>query len=727
MQEILLNPAFASQFIFLIPLFPLIGAVLNLLLGARLGKRFVGRLGCAVVLLSFITSVWMFLNLLSLPPDLRILTNQVFTWVQVGHFRADVAFLIDPLSAVMMLVVSGVGFLIHIYSLGYMAHDARFTRYFGYLNLFVFAMLTLVLGDNLLLMFLGWEGVGLCSYLLIGFWFEKKENAIAGMKAFVVNRIGDFGFTMGMIILFLAMGQYAGVWSIKFTEIEQHISVLKDAPGILGMGLATVIGILLFTGAVGKSAQIPLYVWLPDAMAGPTPVSALIHAATMVTAGVYMVARMNFLFEITPTAIGVVATVGALTALFSATIALVQNDIKRILAYSTVSQLGYMFLGVGVGAYAAGIFHLMTHAFFKALLFLGAGSVIHGMGGEQDIRRMGGLRKYMPITYVTFIIATLAIAGIPPFAGFFSKDKILWMTFVRMDWHVALWAIGTVGAGLTAFYMGRLTFKTFFGECRADEHTKHHIHESPPAMTVPLIILAVLSLIGGFVGIPHVLGGGNHIKSFMDPVFKRGTYAQRHDDAVSKLQSPSAQDEYASANRQSEYASQKSNGQNPKPHGAEHRDQAILEIALMVLSAGIGLAGLAIAFMMYIRNPEIPVKLGEKFRTAYTLLLNKYYVDEIYNVLVVRNLLRLNRLLAAFDLKVIDGIVNGAARLTEVWSAIVGWFDLVFIDGAVNGLARIVTAIGENMRKIQTGQVQTYIAWGLGGAVLLVLGAIVFL
>ena len=408
----------------------------------------------------------------------RFLLDQWWTWIDVGSLRADIAFWADPLSAVMILVVTGVGGLIHIYSIGYMHDDESYWRFFAWLNLFTFAMLTLVLGDNLLLMFVGWEGVGLCSYALIGFWYKEWANASAGSKAFIVNRVGDFGFMLGVFLLFWSMSD-AGHGSVIFREIAQHAHVL-DGKLFGGIAVATVVTLLFFVGATGKSAQIPLYVWLPDAMAGPTPVSALIHAATMVTAGVYMIGRLNFLFDMAPFTLSVVAWIGACTALFAATIALTQNDIKKVLAYSTVSQLGYMFMGMGAGAYTAGIFHLMTHAFFKACLFLGAGSVIHAMGGEQDMRKMGGLRQWMPQTYWTFLISTVAIAGIFPFAGFFSKDEILWKHFSTERGSLLIWAMGFVGAGMTAFYMFRLVFLTFFGENRADHHTREHLHESPP-------------------------------------------------------------------------------------------------------------------------------------------------------------------------------------------------------------------------------------------------------
>ena len=480
------------DYVWLIPLFPLIGFLINGLVGKSLPKSVVGTIGSAAVGLSFLVTVAIFLEFLKLPADARSVEKVVYTWIASGPFKVSVAFLIDPLSLIMLLVVSGVSTLIHIYSIGYMHDDEGFYRYFAYLNLFVFAMLILVSANNFLLMFVGWEGVGLCSYLLIGFWYEKQSASDAGKKAFVVNRIGDFGFLLGIFLIFWTFG------SVNFTEV---FALAAKYP--VGSGVITAITLFLFLGATGKSAQIPLYTWLPDAMEGPTPVSALIHAATMVTAGVYMVARCSALYVLAPISMTVVAAVGALTAIFAATIGMAQFDIKRVLAYSTVSQLGYMFLACGVGAFTSGIFHLMTHAFFKALLFLGSGSVIHGLHGEQDMRKMGDLKKHMPITYWTFLLATLAIAGIFPFAGFFSKDEILFHSLV--NGHHVYWGIATVAAFITAFYMFRAVFMTFYGESRVDPHV--HPHESPPLMTVPLMILAGLRRGGRLRGLPHHRGG----------------------------------------------------------------------------------------------------------------------------------------------------------------------------------------------------------------------------
>src|SRR3989441_3721920 len=506
---------FFLEYIWLIPLFPLASAALMLLIGRRLKNSAVSVLCVGSVLLAFIFALGAVLQLLGADPEHRVFQKILFEWVPAGpmytsagevvRFVSDWGMLLDPLSCVMALVVTGVGLVIHVYSVGYMGHEGGYYRFFGYMNLFMFSMLTLVLANNMLLMFVGWEGVGLCSYLLIGFYFLRKSATDAGNKAFIVNRIGDAGFILGILLTAMTLG------TVRFTSVG--LPDVAANPGILqslnsavaahalasGAPVLTAIALLLFVGATGKSAQLPLYVWLPDAMEGPTPVSALIHAATMVTAGVYMVVRMNAVYQLAPFALDVVAVVGVVTAIFAASMALVQNDIKKVLAYSTISQLGYMFLALGAGAFAAGIFHLMTHAFFKALLFLGAGSVIHAMSGEQDIQKMGGLWNKIPATARTFAVATLAIAGIFPLAGFFSKDEILGRAF---DGHRSLWLIGFITAGLTAFYMFRLLFLAFFGYSRADEHIVKHVHESPPTMTVPLMVLAVFSLIGGWIGWP---------------------------------------------------------------------------------------------------------------------------------------------------------------------------------------------------------------------------------
>jgi NADH-quinone oxidoreductase subunit L len=552
--------------------------------------------------LSFLITLVIFLEFLKLPVEARSVEKVVYTWMASGAFKVSVAFLIDPLSLIMMLTVSGVSTIIHVYSIGYMYDDEGFYRYFSFLNLFVFAMLTLVSANNFLLMFVGWEGVGLCSYLLIGFWYEKQSASDAGKKAFVVNRIGDFGFLLGMFLIFWTFG------SLDFKEV--FIPALKYP---VGSGVITAITLCLFLGATGKSAQIPLYTWLPDAMEGPTPVSALIHAATMVTAGVFMVARCSTLYVLAPISLTVVAAIGALTAIYAATIGMAQFDIKRVLAYSTVSQLGYMFLACGVGAFTSGIFHLMTHAFFKALLFLGSGSVIHGLHGEQDMRKMGHLKKYMPITYWTFVLATLAIAGIFPFAGFFSKDEILFHSLV--SGHTVFWGIATVAAFITAFYMFRAVFMTFHGESRVDPHV--HPHESPPLMTVPLMVLAGLSVVGGFVGFP-IIEGANKFRDFLSPSI------------------------------------------TPLIHHAHY--PAWFEITMMAFSMAVAGAGIFVAYKMYIKQPELPEKVTQKIPVIYDLVYNKYYVDEIYDATVVEPIKNGSDFLwHGVDENVVDGAVNGSA------------------------------------------------------------------
>ncbi len=640
-----------SQYLFLVPLFPFIGFLINGLLLGRLPKSVISFVGCASVGLSFLTSVWLFFGLKALPPDARLIEQTLFSWIPAGSFHVNIGYLLDPLSAVMILVVSGVGFLIHIYSIGYMHHDPGYGRYFTYLNLFTFAMLTLVLADNFLLMFVGWEGVGLCSYLLIGFWFEKKSASDAGKKAFIVNRIGDFGFLLGLFIIF---------WHVGSLEFR---TVMEAAPTVFAAGgaLITTACILLFVGATGKSAQIPLYVWLPDAMEGPTPVSALIHAATMVTAGVYMVARTNVLFMMAPDALLVVAIIGAVTAMYAATIGLAQNDIKRVLAYSTVSQLGYMFLACGVAAFTAGIFHLMTHAFFKALLFLGAGSVIHAMSDEQDMRKMGGLRKYLPVTYWTFLLATLAISGIPGFSGFFSKDEILWKSFSSEHGHPIFWAIGFVTAGVTAFYMFRLVYLTFHGKERMDDKTKAHIHESPKSMTVPLSILAVLSVIGGWVGLPHVFGFTNYFERWLEPVMAHGEQKEVVEHALASTGG------YSSGT----------------------------EIGLMTLTVLLVLGSILLARIFYNTRPELATRFREKLSGVHTLLLNKYYVDEIYNAVVVQPLIHFSYFL---------------------WKVC----DVIVIDGFINGTAAVYSSFSEILRKAQTGRVRSYATVFVVGVVIVI-------
>ena len=682
--------------LWLIPLFPLATATLMFLFGRRIPKPGVSLLCVGSVGLSFICAVGAVFQLLAANPEHRVSQQILFEWLTPGpmqmtsghaiRFVADWGFLLDPLSCVMVLVVTGVGFLIHVYSVGYMAHEGGYYRFFGYMNLFMFAMLTLVLANNMLLMFVGWEGVGLCSYLLIGFYFLKKSASDAGKKAFVVNRIGDAGFILGILLVAVTLG------TIRFTAqglpegsaysgIRQALEAARDS-GALGIMAPTMtaIALLLFIGAMGKSAQIPLYVWLPDAMEGPTPVSALIHAATMVTAGVYMVVRMNAIYQLSPFAMDVVAVVGVVTAIFAASMALVQNDIKKVLAYSTISQLGYMFLALGVGAFAGGVFHLMTHAFFKALLFLGAGSVIHAMSGEQDIQKMGGLWSKIPTTARTFLVATVAIAGIPPLAGFFSKDEILGHAFEK---HPALWVVGFITAGMTAFYMFRLLFLTFFGYSRADEHTEKHIHESPPAMTVPLIILAVLSSVGGWIGWPESLWGSDRFGKFLEPVLK-GIGTETGAEGVA--------------------------GHTP-----------VMEYVLMLLSIAIAAAGIWLAYQFYRTKRIAPELVAGKWPRFYQLLVHKYYVDEIYDAAIVERTKDLGTLLGRFDANVIDGLgVDGAGWLTRFLSTLSIWWDKWMIDGLLNLVAKVTQLFSYPVRLLQTGMFSSY-------AMLIVVGLVVLL
>jgi NADH-quinone oxidoreductase subunit L len=671
---------FFLRSIWLIPLFPLAGAATMFFFGRRLSNAAVSAAGVGSVGLSMIFAFGAILQLIARDPAQRVVEVILFDWVPAGpmhtmsghlvNFNAQWAMLLDPLSAVMLGVVTGVGFLIHVYSTGYMAHEGGYYRFFGYLNLFMFSMLVLVLGNNLLLLFVGWEGVGLCSYLLIGFYFLRKSASDAGKKAFIVNRIGDAGFVLGLLLLLNAIG------TLRFTEIGPAI----EAGGFtVGNGVMTAIALLLFVGATGKSAQIPLYVWLPDAMEGPTPVSALIHAATMVTAGVYMITRMNVVFQLAPVALAAVATVGAVTAIYAASMGLVQHDIKRVLAYSTVSQLGYMFLALGVGAFTAGIFHLMTHAFFKALLFLGSGSVIHALGGEQDMRKMGALWGKIPVTAWTFLVATIAISGIPPLAGFVSKDAILAASF---NARPLLWGIGFVTAGMTAFYMFRLVFLTFFGESRVPHDVEHHIHESPRSMTLPLMLLALLSVVGGWIGWPESLGGSDHFAKFLDPVIAR------HAEVIAAV-----------------------------PEATQHTT----EYELMAVSVLVALLGISLAWYFYLRKPSIPGTLAQKAGGLYRLVYNKYYVDQIYDAMFVNRSKDLGTTLGAFDRGVIDGLfVNGAGWVTRVFSSISMVWDKWIIDGLVNLSARIVWIFSYPVRMIQSGRVSNY-------ALLIVLGVLVFL
>jgi NADH-quinone oxidoreductase subunit L len=678
--------------LWVIPVLPLIGAAINGFLGRRFKNAMVSAVALFFTAASFAwaaRAVWMAWpgSGIALPH----IETLPFPWIVAGNFSAPFGFYLDQLSMIMVLVVTGVGFLIHIYSVGYMAHEGGYYRFFAYLNLFMFFMLTLVLANNYLLMFVGWEGVGLASYLLIGFYFLKDSAANAGKKAFIVNRIGDFGFLIGMFLIIKHFGtlNYDGV----FGQIANGHYVPE-----LGWGVFTAMGLCLLFGAAGKSAQVPLYVWLPDAMEGPTPVSALIHAATMVTAGVYMLARSHAIFNLAPHALEIVAIVGCLTAIFAATMGLAQTDIKRVLAYSTVSQLGYMVLACGVAAYAAGIFHLMTHAFFKALLFLGAGSVIHAIGGEQDMRRMGDLRKKIPVTFWVMTIATFSIAGFPPFAGFFSKDEILGAVFHSPFGGPVLWAVGVITAGLTSFYMFRLWFMTFFGEYKPeadlgdahlappapavahasahadshghDDHGHGGVHESPWVMLAPLVILAVLSFVGGWAGIPKFMGGHNSIGEFLSPVMETVTatsgkafHTNEHPEAV------------------------------PSPAGENAEEDARKEWELAGTSVAAASLGLFFAWLLYYKRRDLPARMTAKMHGMYTMVLHKYYVDEGYGALFVKPLLALSTVVfwRGVDQGIIDGLVNGAGSTSK--------------------------GIGNELRRMQSGNIRSYAAWvALGGA-----------
>lgn len=621
---------------------PLIGFAINGLRYKKHSANLSGSIATGAAVISFISALLMFVELLGMPAEERRISIQFFDWISVGTLKIPAGFVVDQISAIMILVVTGVGSLIHLFSIGYMHHDKGAAKYFAYLNLFLFNMLILVLGDSLPVMFVGWEGVGLCSYLLIGFWFTDKEKAAAGMKAFITNRVGDAAFLLGMFILFLTFG------TLNFQELNGLVGTTNE---LTWLGPITLGTMFLFIGATGKSAQIPLYVWLPDAMAGPTPVSALIHAATMVTAGVYMIVRLNPMFLAAPNTMMVIATIGAATAVFAASIGLTQWDIKKVLAYSTVSQLGYMFLACGVGAFGAALFHLMTHAFFKALMFLGSGSVIHAMHEEQDIRKMGGLKKYLPITHATFFLGWVAIIGMPPFAGFFSKDEILWQAFHSPRGHTMLWVAGALGATMTAFYMTRLVALTFWGKSRVPKET--HPHESPALMTIPLIILGILSVIGGWIGIPHVISEvlpfhvTNGLENWLEPVIK----------AV-----PNA------------------------AHG-----EASQEWMLMGISVMLALISAATAFHFYVQDPEKPKKLAAAFGKFYELVADKYRVDEMYFGFIINPLVSLSK---------------------NIWYFV----DVNFIDKATYVLSDIVRGGGSFVKSTQNGNIQQYamyIAMGL--------------
>jgi len=579
--------------------------------GKQLSKVVVSFIGCGSIFGAFIVAVGIFITLIGQAE--KSVTIDLFSWITAGKLSIPFSFLIDPLSSLFLLIITGVGFLIHVYSVGYMSHDEGFARFFTYMNLFIFFMLLLVLGSNYLIMFVGWEGVGLCSYLLIGFWFKNTAFNNAAKKAFVMNRIGDLGFLLGIILIYITFG------SVGYHDVFQ---IAKNFAS--GTPTITAITLLLFVGAIGKSAQLPLFTWLPDAMAGPTPVSALIHAATMVTAGIYMIARSNILFTLAPLSMEIIAIVGVCTALFAATIGLAQNDIKKVLAYSTVSQLGYMFLGLGVGAYTGAVFHVMTHAFFKALLFLGAGSVIHAMSGAQDIRQMGGLKKYLPITHITFLLGTLAIVGFPGFSGFFSKDEILANAF---EHNKLLWFLGIVGAAMTTFYMFRLYFLTFRGDFRGTKDQLHHLHESPKSMTIPLVILAGLSVIGGFVGIPEALGGKHFLEEFLKPVFEDSSFRIIH-------------------------------------HLPQQTEYLLMGIAIAVMASA-----LYYAYTVYVKDKTLPAAEGEELQPLHQLVYKKFMVDELYNNTITQPLNFIsNALHKVVDNQLIDGIVNGIGTVVN-WTS----------------------------------------------------------
>jgi NADH-quinone oxidoreductase subunit L len=636
----------------LIPLLPLVGFLINASFGRRLSKSLSGTVACAVMLMSFAVSVAAVARLVGLPPEERAFSQSVFTWITSGDFSAGLTLRLDPLSSVMILVITGIGSLIHVYSTAYMHEepDAEYARYFSYLNLFAAFMLVLVLGSNFLVMFVGWEGVGLCSYLLIGFWYQKKSAADAGKKAFIVNRIGDWGFILGVLLIFTRFS------TLDFQELAASVSRLSPEQSF---GTVSIITLLLFIGATGKSAQIPLFVWLPDAMEGPTPVSALIHAATMVTAGVYLIGRNAVLFGHAPLILNVVAIIGTATALVAGTIGLVQNDIKKVLAYSTVSQLGYMFLAMGVGAYGAGIFHLYTHAFFKALLFLGSGAVIHALAGEQDMRKMGGLRTDLPITYWTFVIGAIAIAGVPPLAGFYSKDEILWKSF--SSGHTWLWAVGLLTALLTACYMFRLVFMTFHGHRANQNHENlsnhsnpsnhsNHLHDAPLPMAIALVVLAIGSILAGWVG------RGGRFERFLEPSF--GAAAT----GTVRLQADLA------------------------PEGN-------LETTLMFVSIAVAIAGIGLAAYYFLKNRAAADRLAENFSGVHRVLEHKYYVDEIYDAAVVQPIQIVSD----------DGLWKGV--------------DIGVIDRTVNGVGQVVGGASEVLRLFQTGSVRVYAASAFLGVV----------
>jgi NADH-quinone oxidoreductase subunit L len=674
------------HYLWLVPILPLAGSALIGLTGLvklrttreKPDKRFVSLIALLSVGMAFLVSLIAVVELFAVQGG-EIFTKDFFSWISAGTlplsdgrlaaFEVPWGLQLDPLSAVMILVVTGVGFLIHIYSTGYMWEDTGYYRFFSYLNLFMFAMLTLVLANNFVMMFVGWEGVGLCSYLLIGFYFDKKSAGDAGKKAFIVNRIGDAGFILGMMLIFVHFG------SLRFEEVFAGAAALPVQDGYGYLFWAT---LCLFIGATGKSAQIPLYVWLPDAMEGPTPVSALIHAATMVTAGVYMVARCNALFSRAPETMVIVAVVGAVTAIFAATIGIAQNDIKRVLAYSTVSQLGYMIAALGVSSFVGGIFHLMTHAFFKALLFLGSGSVIMAMHHEQDMRKMGGLRKHLPWTYRTMLVGTLAIAGVPGLAGFFSKDEILWRAW--SNGHPFVWLLLWLSAGITAFYMFRLIFMTFWGEERMDDHTRHHLRESPKRVVYPLAVLAVLSVVGGYVGVPGWTGITNRFEHFLEPV----------------LRLPEAAHE-----------------------ATQHAGS--IEFLFTCLSVAIAAIGIFLAHRFYVARPEIPGRIAARIGGLYALVNRKYYVDELYDALFVNRAKDLGNACYFVDAKFVDGAVNGTVATTRGTATVSRIFDKYVVDGLVNLIGWINMALNRIATSLQTGLVQRYALGAVFGILVFIL------
>jgi len=692
-------PGFFLVHLWLIPLFPLASAAVMFLFGRRMPREGINLFCLGSVLLSFLFALGAVLRLFAEAPDARFYQQILYQWITPGamptatgtvNFVADWGYLLDPLSCVMVIVVAVVGFLIHVYSIGYMAHEGGYYRFFGYLNLFMFSMLTLVLANNLLLLFVGWEGVGLCSYLLIGFHFLRKSAADAGKKAFIVNFIGDAGFILGLMLISTTFGTVRFTTQgladpSEFTGILQMLGKMGPHQLAFGDPIFTVMALLLFAGAAGKSAQIPLYVWLPDATEEPTPVSALIHAATTVAAGIYMVARMSAIYQLAPAALDVIAIVGTTTAVFAATMAMVQTDIKKVLAYSTVSQLGYMFLALGVGAFAAGVFHLVTHAFFKALLFLGAGSVIHSLSGEQDIRKMGALRYTNPVTYWPFLIATLAIAGIPPLCGFFSTDEILGHTFKRiamMDRYLALWVVGLVTAGLTALYMFRLLMVVFCGMSRVPAEMEGHIHESPKTMTVPLWILMFFTIVSGWLALPVLWGEESPFQPFLEPPL-RGVETDTGRIVFAR-------------------------------HGLQ------VEIALMGASAVFAGLGLYLAHKLYIENPKLHGQIAASWPRLHKLLARKYYVDEIYDALFVNRTKDLSTALSVFDSRVIDGLgVDGAGWLMRVLSRIFMWWDKWIVDGLVNLLGWFPRFLSMPVRMFQTGVFSTYAVFILIGLAIL--------